>query len=503
MKSTHTVLALLIFLSLGSVISAQTISSRVVDKKTNQPIPYATILFAENQGVITNEEGIFNLHLDGSLAEIDSIYISSMGYEKIGIAVSKATDSIIYIEPKAIELKGVFVSNKNLTIDQIIENVKDRVTQNYNLELSQKRLFFRESEYNTIKKFGIDFKKSTIKELNKKLLDSVVSIIPRKAEYYTEILCDFYGDFEKRKLNIIKAAELYDKNNIGSMDALSKKMEKIFKDNVKPDSYLKIKSGLFGTKVQVDSILESNDDATVVKDEIDNQKKKDDKNQFLKHRKSELKSILSSLFFNEDVKSNFLNKSGRYNFKLVDYTYINDNSVYIIDFEPKRKEDFKGTLYVNTEDFAIVRADYQNVKLLRNFKLLGIKYQDNMYRNKVIFTKGPNGKYNLKYLEMRRGNLFGFDRPIKVIEKNKFVKGRRKQNELSLGLDVVMTNINKYEIVVFDTKQLTEGGYKSSKENKGIKPQYLSRYNPDFWKGYNIIEPNSAIKQFTAAPEVE
>lgn len=230
-------------------------------------------------------------------------------------------------------------------------------------------------------------------------------------------------------------------------------------------------------------------------------RKKRNKNEFLKYRKSGLETLFSSLFYNEDVLSNFLNKSGRYNFELVDYTYFDDTSVYVINFSPKRKEDFKGTLYVNTEDFAVVRAEYKNVRLLKNFGLLGVKFQDNLYDNKLIFSKGKNNKYDLKYLEMKRGNLFGFDRPLKVIEKNKHVKGRRKQNELSLDLDVVMNNLTKFEIVVFDSKPISEATYKSSTENKNIKPQYLSRYNPDFWNGYNIIEPNFAIRQFTATPE--
>lgn len=146
-------------------------------------------------------------------------------------------------------------------------------------------MFFRESEFNTVKKFDVKFKKSTIKELNKKLIDSVTSILPKRAEYYTEILCDLYGNFDKRKLHIIKAAELYDKNNRVSMEAVAERMETIFKKNVKPNSYLKIKSGLFGTKVQVDSLLENTEEASVVKDEIDNQKKKDDKSEFFKTSK--------------------------------------------------------------------------------------------------------------------------------------------------------------------------------------------------------------------------
>jgi len=104
---------------------------------------------------------------------------------------------------------------------------------------------------------------------------------------------------------------------------------------------------------------------------------------------------------------------------------------------------------------------------------------------------------------MHRGGFFGIDRPLKVIEKNKYVKGRRKQNELSLDIDAINSYKQKYEIVVFDSQPLTETAYKNTTENKTIKPEYLSKYDPQFWNGYNIIEPNTAIKQFIAAPESE
>ncbi len=484
----------------SSGVSAQTITSKVVDKKTGEPIPYATVQISENQGIITNEEGSFSLNLDNSLSEIDSIYISSMGYEKVGIAAQKTADSIIYIEPKAIELKSVFISNKNLSVDEIINHVKERVPQNYSADLSKKRLFFRQSEYNNINKMNIEFKKSTIDELNKKFIDSILTIIPRKSAYYTEILSNYYGNHDKAKLDIIKAAELYDKNNLGDMDALSQRMEEIFKANVKPDSYLKIKSGIFGTKVQVDSILEQNEEASATKEDLE---KKDSKNPFIDYRKSTLKGLFSKLFFQEDSRLNFIDKAGRYDFELLDYTYINDQTAYVIKFSPKRKEDFKGTLYINTEDFAVMRMDYENVKLLKNFRLLGLTYKITRYRGKTIFVKGADNKYHLKFLEKTVGTAFGVDRPLKVIEKNKHVPGRNKQNELSLNIDVVNTNTNKYEVVVFNAKPITETDFKNSTENKAIKPQYLSRYDPEFWKGYNIIEPNAAIRQFTVTPEAE
>lgn len=479
-------------------LSAQTISSTIIDKKTNEPIPYATIQLSEHKGIITNEEGKFSITLDEQLKKIDSIYISSMGYQKVGIALNTITDSIIYIEPKAIELSGVFISNKNLSIDEIIDNIKENVGQNYSKDLSHKKLFYRQSDFSDLNKMNIKFKKSTIKEFNKKFIDSVISIIPRKSAYYTEALCDLYGNFDKQKLNIIKGAELYDKSNDGSMEALSEKLEDILKKNVKPNSYLKIKSGwILGTKVQMDSIFDANDEAAEVKNEVE-KPNKNQENYFLNYRKSSLKNLLSSMFFQEDSKLNFIDKSGRYKFELIDYTTIDDSSVYIINFEPKRGADFKGTIYVNTQDFAIMRVDYENVKNLKNFGLLGISFHDTMYKGKTIFTKGADGKYSVRYIEKTRGNVFGIDRPLKIIEKNKFVKGKRKQNELSLGLDIGAGEISKYEVVVFDSQPITESEYESSKENKSIKPQYLSKYDPEFWKGYNIIEPNTAIKQFTA-----
>ncbi len=488
-------LTALIWVSISSIAKAQTITAKVVDKKTNEPIPFATVQQSENQGVITNEEGIFSITLDQATKTIDSIYISSMGYEKIAVFTQPPIDSIVYMQPKAIELKSVFISNKNLEVDEIIDRVQERLPQNYHLDMTQKRLFFRQSEFNTLNKLDVEFKKSTITELNKKFIDSVTTLIPKKSEYYTETLCDFYGGPEKRKINIIKAAELYDKNNTGSMEALSDRLEKIFKDNVKPDSYLKIKSGIFGTKVQVDSILENSEEASAAKDEIKDKKKEE--NHFLKYRKSAIEGLFKNMFFREDATLNVIQKPGRYEFKLVDYTYMDDSSVYIINFSPKRKEDFSGTLYVNTEDFAVMRIEYKNVKLLRNFRLLGLSYKENLYAGKTIYSKGTDHKYTVKYLEKTKGNLFGVDRPLKVIEKNKHVKGKRKQNELSLNIDAAMGNIAKYEIVVFDTSSLSEATFKNSKENKTIKPEYLSRYNPDFWKGYNIIEPNAAIRQFT------
>ncbi len=497
MKMNKIVLLILGIWMIAISMKAQTISSKVFDKKTNQPIPYATIQIGENQGIVTNEEGSFNITLDEIQSKIDSIYISSMGYSTVGVAVQNITDSIIYIEPKAIELKSVFISNKDLDIDDIIDNVDDNMEDNYRSDLSKNRLFFRETNTNYIKKMDIEFKKSTIEEIDEKLVDSISKVIPKNSVFYAEALCDFYGNTDKQKLNVIKGARLYDKNNNGSIEGVFKKMEKIFKDNVKPNSYIKIRSGLFSQKVQVDSILKANQDAKDIADGIENPKE----NFFFKSRKMNLKNLFNETFYQSDTKLNVIKNSGRYIFERVDYTILGDVGVYVIKFTPKRRGDFKGTLYVNTEDFAVIRIDYKNVKRLRSFNLLGVSFEENGYSGTTIFEKGSDGKYGVKFIEKITENKFGVDRPLSIIEKNKYVKGRNKQNQLSLNLDVISYAKNKYEIIVFDAKSITEDEYKTSKENKNVQSTYLSQYDPSFWKGYNIIEPNTAIKQFKAIEE--
>ena len=472
--------------------TAQTFSAKVIDQESGAPIPYATIEMGVGQGIITNEEGEFTFLLDQVKQPQDSIYISYMGYETKGVLFEAQENTEIFLEPKIFELKEVFLTTEVLTVKEIIERVKENLAKNYQADLTQKKIFFRQSDITRVKKMDFGFKKSTIEELNKKLIDSIARLIPKKSSYYKEVVGNFYGDYSKHKLYVEKAAELYDKNNDISADGIGKKMERIFNENVKKDSYIKIKSGIFSTKMQVDSIIKENEEAKKEYEE----KSGNGNKYFQEQIKDRISDLYEQLFFHEDTKIDVLEKSSRYSFVLENYTVIDGMSVYIIPFTPKGSKDFKGTLYVNTQDFAIVRMDFQNVKPIKKFGLLGITYRNNIYRGKMLFGKDKNGAYSPKYLELEDGNYMGLDRPLKVIEKNKHVKGRRKQNELSLALDIRMNQVIKYELVVFESESITENEFNNAAENTEVIATYLSQYDPNFWQGHTIMEPNDAIETF-------
>ncbi len=494
-----------------SFVQAQTLSSKIVDSETQKPIPYVTVQL-KKKGVITNEEGRFSFLVDKNITKNDSLFISCIGYASIERPLSEFTEEIIYLSPKAIELNPVIVTNKNYTAEEIIDLVKDNLSKNYSSDLSKKRVFFRDSYHQEFNKTDYTFLKSTIEALNKNFLDSVLRSVPKKSSYYTEVLCDLYGNHEegKQKMHLIKASELYDKSNELDLTMLEEKFNQIIKSNVRPDSYFKIKSGLFGTKIDgedFDEIFEAKIDSTDVaalKKELEDKKKREEerKTNFAKYRKRSLAGMMRHLFYMEDSRLNFINKSRKYEFNIQDFTYLGEDAVYILGFEPKGPADYKGRLYINSDDFAIIRLDYENVKPLKKFSLLGISMNEFLGKGKMIFSKQINGPYNLRYLEQENGTRVGIRRPLKIIEKNKHVKGRNKQNELSVKLDMATIGVNKHEVIVFDTESLSDVAYEAFTENNSVLPTYMPNYDPEFWKGYNIIEPNQAIREFTSQEEI-
>ena len=306
--------ALLVTFTLGQ-LRAQTFSAQLLDQNTNAPIPFATVQYGTHRGVITNEDGVFNFTLRAKDAELnvaqaDSVYISSMGYESKAFPLQRQLDSIIYLAPKVFELNTVFVSSKPLDAENIIEKVKANLAVNYKVGLSKKKIFFRQSDLSEMNTVDFGFQNSTIAELDKPLIDSIAGLVPKQSSYYREALGDFYGDYSKHKFHIAKAAELYDKTKDVSMDGLSAKMEKIFKANIKPDSYLKIKSGFFSTKVQLDSLKAAHEDESDAVVQVENT---DDQN-FNEEMTDQISELYEQLFFNEDSKIDVLRKSNRYKF---------------------------------------------------------------------------------------------------------------------------------------------------------------------------------------------
>jgi len=472
----------------AGLLQSQTFTAKVIDEKTGAPISFATVQTGKYSGVVTNEKGVFTLKKSQVAQLKDSLFISSVGFETKSFLIKDITDGIIKLTSKSIKLKSVFLDTKNYSANEIIELVKKNMKGNYATNLSKKKIFFRQSDINTIRKLNIKSFKSTIKELDKKKIDSIIRVLPRKIKLSWETVGDFYGNYNQHKFYSNKKAELYDKNTATTMNGIIEHMERIFDKNVKSNSYLKLKSGwFFGTKVNLDTVVNSRRHERLKIGRTNNKI-------FQEQIKDTISNLYSELFFQKGSKLDFIRKSSRYKFEMNDYTFINDEPVYIIKFIPKGGRKFEGIAYINTEDFAVVRVDFNNTRPLRKLNLLGLNYLHKLFRGKMIFNKNLKGTYEPKYIELETEIDFGVDRPLKIIEKNKHVKGRRKQNELALDLNLQMNSYHKYQFVVYNSENITRGIYKNVIETSRSKTKYLPKYSPSFWSDLNIIDPNIVIE---------
>lgn len=65
----------------------------ILDQVNGEPVSYATVSFGNGNGIFADDEGIF-IFTEKLYSDIDSIYISALGYEKVEIATENLPEKI-------------------------------------------------------------------------------------------------------------------------------------------------------------------------------------------------------------------------------------------------------------------------------------------------------------------------------------------------------------------------------------------------------------------------
>ena len=492
MKKYLNLILIISFLLSGFLSNAQELNALVLDSLSQNPIPFASIYLKSGSGGVSNEEGRFRLQYEPTNT-VDSLFISCMGYKTLAIPALQLQDSVFYLAPKSIELNSIILSNKQLDVKEILKEIQRDIPKKYDLSLTKKKLFFRETGSQEFKALDVNVKKTSIPEFNQVFWDSTLRKIPRKNTWFFELLGNLNGDYSKenQKLELLRALELEDKEKTAIFENIEKLFDTILKDNVKTNSYFKVRSGIIGGKVEADEINNSTKDTLT--QEQKTQKKKDD---FLKWRKRIITNLVTTLFDEDELDLRILKKASKYTFTQTEFTYLGDTPVYILDFKPDGNADYKGKLYVDADLLALIRIEYINVQPLRDFSMFGVSFKEDFKEVVIQFKKTASGKYSLEYFDYNSSFEGGFDRPLVITEKNKIVKGRNKQNQLKMDLNVANRNTQRYQLVVFETTTLTPETFKTFEEKGTILPINKTAYDPEFWKDYTIIEPNTSIKEF-------
>tara|TARA_R110002012_G_scaffold81945_1_gene207302 strand:- start:20009 stop:21490 length:1482 start_codon:yes stop_codon:yes gene_type:complete len=475
------------FYLLSLVSFSQTVTGTILDDK-NEPIPFATIQIGEDYGVISNDEGNFNIIVSG-FQTTDSVYISCMGYEKKGLQIQEFQSKEYVLSDLVNELSEVYVTDRKLTVDSILYYVNTNASKNYKLAQTSLKMFGRRTEYVDGKAadFEIEkssnFKKKQLEAFNKDFDKLEQSLLNNDSKKYTDMVSTLYiKDIFNAKLKIEKAVSLVDQNNDQSLEKMTDKGNDIVLKHLDTSKVYTVKSGWFTVS---DSVSLNNR----------NDKVSDSINAVRFVREAAFNMVKEVNPITEEPELDFITETKKYDYELKDLTFLDNEIVYIINFKPRRgSANYVGTIYVSMQSFAVLRADYafypgrEGQKL--NLRLiLGIKYIEKNKAGSVAYRKNSDGYYYPYYIKSEIDRYFYINRPIKFIENE-------SNDKVAFNFKIEGTFKERTEILMLDVNELNTANFDAFQEGKTINYEAIQKYDSSVWKDYNVLEPLQEMKDF-------
>lgn len=473
----------------------------VADKADGQALPYTNIYNAsKTTGVISNEKGLFSIDLS-PLEKEDTLYFQYLGYKTGSMSVGDLiARPVVYLEEEIINLSEILVFGNDPDPEAIVKNVLINKALNYssNRTYYKKQVFIRERDITDLTDIKLNYKKSSIDGLDKEMIAMMERSIPKQTTSFTDFLGTIYlskdiKDSLKFKMEPIKAVSLKEQD-IVEMD----RMEAVFNEinnNTKEDEYWKIKSGVFSFKMDMDENSDGNgevaDSFATFRDSLPK------KNQMLKYysQRMKLKFRFSELSSERDWE--FLYETGKYKYTLEGGTRVNGEDVYIIDFAPKRRGEYTGRMYITTNTYALIRADYEYApeKLGTDIHLLGVGYTENKFNASIYFEKKED-YYALKYFSKKKGIQFAVDRNLAILKKRKRWLMDKKISEVKVGLEIAAQAEQSIEVLILDDAEITHEQFTAIEQKDDMEVIYVDQFDDELWKGFSIIEPTKQMKEY-------
>ncbi|WP_278034141.1 DUF5686 and carboxypeptidase-like regulatory domain-containing protein [Flavobacterium nitratireducens] len=310
MSKKYLFLVIIFIVSLFSTLFAQTKVSGMVLDKSNQPVPYANIVFkGSNQGVMSNEDGRFYIE---SPQTYDVLLITSVGFSDKEITLEKAVNynfTVVLKDAEALKEVVVFTgktSKKNNPALDILRKIWER---------KRKNGLYLFDQYQMEKYEKVEFDMNTI--------DSA---------------------FMKSKL--FKGMEFVFKH-VDTSRVTGKTYLPIFINESLSDVYGNNKLGKVKEKLKANKNSGFSDNQQILS--------------FVKDLYSNYDIYNNHMTFFDKSFTSPLSKTGidTYNYVLRDSAFINKKWCYNILFYPRRKNEltFKGDFWVNDTTFAIKKIN--------------------------------------------------------------------------------------------------------------------------------------------------
>ncbi|CAG0963444.1 hypothetical protein FLAV_00827 [Flavobacteriales bacterium] len=336
------------FLINSYTLFAQTqIKGRVFDKYTKEPLSFVTVAVKDAPiGMYTDVEGRF---LIKSNTAFNTIILSYIGYEKQEIQVSDKQEMIVYLVPTSYLLKELVVLPGENPAHRII----NKVIENRKINNPEKACSFSYTSYNKLIFTG---------NTDSTLLNNPEKLAQLDSSSQKEI-----AFFEKQHLFLTESV------SERKFMPPAKNYEKIIANRV--SGFTNPVFSLLGTQLQSFSFY----------------------NDYI--------SLLDYKYLSPITPGS----TSKYLFILEDTLYDNNDSIFIISFQPKKNkniEGMKGLLYIHTDGYALKNVMAEPFERKGGIQI-SIRQQYQKIDNTQWFPVQLNTSMNFDFLKVNNTNLVG------------------------------------------------------------------------------------------------
>lgn len=199
-----------------------------------------------------------------------------------------------------------------------------------------------------------------------------------------------------------------------------------------------------------------------------------------------LKAGLSTCLQLDGVKSafEFISDANMhdYNYRITDIVSFDDEAAYEIEFEPREEvvlPKFKGSVFINTSDYAILRADFElSSRFLDEMKEAFISTASKGFKTWPISVRysvgyrNVNGRYFLNHV---RGDLLFLSKEKKRLFNSPF----------EVFFEMAITSMKTDNVVRFEREELAP--------IHSVFSRTISNYDSEFWGDQDFLKPEENL----------
>ena len=201
-----------------------------------------------------------------------------------------------------------------------------------------------------------------------------------------------------------------------------------------------------------------------------------------------LKAGLSTCLELDGVKNVFdfltLENMAEYSYRITDIVSYDDESAYAIEFEQRENVElplFKGTIYINTSDYAILNAEYEiNPSLIYKMKDSFVSST-----SRGFATWPVSVKYSTSYRKVNDRYFLSHVRGDLVFTSKQ--KKRLFNTQFKVFFELAITSIDLKNVVRFDREEVAP--------IHSIFSKTITSYDPLFWGNQDFLRPEDNLLQ--------